>query len=311
MAEVVDLLDDSDEELALPLAARLLKQQAAAPVRSQASQERAPLAAVHNQHDSGAATAGAPPAAVGRPNSPTSRPSLPPATTLGGADVLRQRQAERAARKAARAAAAATEGGGSGALPGQAAAADPDLRPQYHQQEQRQEAQQSGGALGGSQQPARRGPTRGAGSARHPQQPVAQEPPFGGEASLEPYSQQQGLLGAGDEDWQPPASSQGSKRRGGAAAAAAAAAAAGGGGGEPPAKKGGRRPKRTAEEIARDKAIQVRAWVDAVCKACLLGLHPCHCAYGAWLWPWLALLTRLPVHAPALLCLCSAPLAGP
>ncbi|PRW57835.1 crossover junction endonuclease EME1B-like [Chlorella sorokiniana] len=261
MAEVVDLLDSDEEELALPLAARL----AAAGKREavphpQASQERAPLAAVHNQKDSsgGAAAATATVAAGGRPNSPTSRPSLAANASLGGADLLRQRQAERAARKAARAAAA------DGGLPGPPAAlgeaaADEEPRPQYHQQEQRQEEQHLGAALGGSsQQAARRGPTRGvgSGSALHKQQAAAWEPPLDSQdASLKLYSQpqrQNSLLDGEDEEWQPPPSSQGARARGGAAAAAAAAGA-----GQPPAKKG-RRPKRTAEEIAQDKANQAR-----------------------------------------------------
>ena len=257
MAEVVDLLDSDEEELGLPLAARLGKREG--PSRPQASQDRAPLAAVHNQQqDSGSGGGGGGGGAAtlaGRPNSPTSRPGLAATASLGGADLLRQRQAERAARKAARAAAAGGVGGGVPGLvsPLNVAAADPDPRPQYHQQEQRQEGQQYGATLGGGSQPAaRRGPTRGVGSGStlHNPQAAPWQPPFDSQdASLDPYSQPD----AADDGWKLPRSSQGAGPCGGAAAAAAAAVGAG----QPPAKKGGRRPKRTAEEIARDKAMQV------------------------------------------------------
>ncbi len=274
MAEVVDLLD-SDEELALPLAARLAAAaKREAPARPQASQERAPLASLHNQQDSGGAAADGATLAAGRPNSPVSRVALAANASLGAADVLSQRQAERAARKAARAAAAAAGGGGDGLLGplspfGALAAVDPEPRPQYHQQEQRQEEEQQEPALGGNQQPARRGPMRGAGSggALHKQYAAAWEPALGSEGASPlqaPYSQQRGMHDAMDEEWQPPASSQGARRQGGAAAAAAA----GGGAGQPPAKKGGRRPKRTAEEIARDKEIQVRLVGLRVSRCC-------------------------------------------
>lgn len=257
--ETIDLLDDSDEDLALPLAARLAAAKRGGIGAPPSSQERAPLAALYNQADGGAAAAAAaasPHVAVGRPHSPALQPQAPAAAPLGGAETLRQRQAERAARKAARAAAAVAAGGNDGASllspPSLSAGLEPP-RPQYHQQEQRQDGGLYGSGLSSSPKQVARGSMRGAGSGRQPQPPQQQrlswEPAFSQPgASQEPLSQQQ--TDAGDEDWQPPSGSQGPQRRGGRAAAG------GGGGGEPPAKKA-RKPRRTQEEIARDKALQV------------------------------------------------------